>query len=92
MVLLRLPPLRNLVAVCVASFVLAAGLLAAFGSFTPLWYANAVGVVALLRHPRSTWPVLLAALYAVHALAFALFGDGPALVYAACHAVEEGRI
>ncbi|MEJ8835580.1 ATP-binding protein [Ramlibacter sp. AN1133] len=88
----RSPPLRSLAAVCLASFVLAAGLLLAFGSFTPLWYANAVGVVALLRHPRSTWPVLLAAIYAANALAFSFFGDGPALLYAACHAVEIGLV
>jgi two-component system, sensor histidine kinase len=91
-VLLRFPPVGHLVAVCLASFTLAAVPLGAFGSFTPLWYANAVGVVALLRHPRGTWPVLLPAIYAVDALALAVFGDGPALLYAACHAVEIGLV
>jgi signal transduction histidine kinase len=88
----RLPPARNLVAVCLATFVLAAALLMAFGSSTPLWYANAVGVVALLRHPRRTWAVLLPAIYGVDALALALFGEPPALLYAGCHAIEIGLV
>ncbi|MDB5956498.1 ATP-binding protein [Ramlibacter sp.] len=84
----RFPPVRNLLAACLASFVLAAAVLLAFGSSTPLWYANAVGVIALLRHPRRTWPVLAIAIYAADSLAFACFGHGPPLLYAACHLLE----
>ena len=36
--------------------------------------------------------MLLAAIYAANALAFSLFGDGPALLYAACHAIETGLV
>jgi signal transduction histidine kinase/FixJ family two-component response regulator/HPt (histidine-containing phosphotransfer) domain-containing protein len=87
-VLLRFPAALDLLAVCLGSFVLAAAVLIAFGSFTPVWYANAIGVVALLRQPRSHWPVLLLAIFAVDALAFSLFGHGPALLYTACHVLE----
>ncbi len=65
-----------------AYFGAAAAAAQAFGTSTPVWFANAIALVAVLRHPRSTWPAFLALVYAADALAVGLFGQGPAALIA----------
>jgi integral membrane sensor domain MASE1 len=43
-----------------AYFALAATATALFGTNAPVWFANALGVTALLRHPSRSWVLYLA--------------------------------
>ena len=53
------PPLWLIVAMPLGYFAAAVLSIAVFGTNTPVWVSNALAVTAMLRHKRSTWPVLL---------------------------------
>lgn len=90
---LRLQSLQlkaTLVAAAVSSayFIVAAVALHSFGASTPLWFANAIGLTALLRHRASAWPVLLIAIGVADSAAIFFFSEGPPLPLASCDLVE----
>jgi signal transduction histidine kinase/CheY-like chemotaxis protein/HPt (histidine-containing phosphotransfer) domain-containing protein len=86
---LTAPPIVHLVLVAMAYFVSAGWALKTFGTASPLWFANAIGVAALLRHSPSTWPAFLVVLAMCDALATRWFGDGgPPWIIAASDALE----
>ena len=67
------PRSANLTLVGLAYFGAAAAATQAFGTNTPVWFANAIALVALLQHRTSTWPVFLALVWVADFLAISLF-------------------
>ncbi|MBA3773143.1 MAG: response regulator [Ramlibacter sp.] len=83
--LIKSPPLASLALVALAFLATAAFAMKTFGTNTPVWYANAVVLVALLKHPRATWPVFLGVVWITDMFAIRAFGDGgPAALLALC--------
>ena len=78
-----LPPTAHLAAVLVAFGVTAAVSTRWLGTVSPIWYSNAILLVALLLHPVRTWPAFLLPAFAVDTAVFAIWGSGPALLLAA---------
>ena len=74
--------------VSVAYLAVAALAISAFGTNTPIWFANAIGLTALLRHRPAAWPILLAGVGLADCAAIVLFGDGSPLPLALCDLVE----
>ena len=74
--------------ITLAYFVVASLALYSFGIYTPLWFANAIGVCALLRHKPSAWPVLLLAVGIADTTAIHVFAEGPSLLLALCDVLE----
>ncbi|MGO9755248.1 MAG: response regulator [Roseiarcus sp.] len=68
--------------------VVAAVAISTFGTNTPIWFANAIALTALLRHRRSAWPLLLLGAGAADAIAIYLFGHGPPVPLALCDLIE----
>ena len=68
------PPLTHLAAVVLACFAASALPVYAFGPIAPIWYCNAVLLVALLLHRVATWPLFVAAVWVVDWLAYNLWG------------------
>jgi signal transduction histidine kinase/ActR/RegA family two-component response regulator/HPt (histidine-containing phosphotransfer) domain-containing protein len=83
-----LAPLANLAASAFAYFALAALAVSLFGTNTPVWLANALGLTVLLRHPSRTWAVFLFVFWLGDALALRLFGEGPPVLLALCDTLE----
>ncbi|MEJ8836445.1 ATP-binding protein [Ramlibacter sp. AN1133] len=82
------PPAQHLVA-AVGGFVLIAAVSTlAFGTLTPIWFSNAIAVVALLVHPPRTWPWFLVPMVAGDAACLHFFGHGPALLLAGVDLLE----
>ena len=67
-----------------AYFGMAALATSLFGTDTPVWFANAIGVTILLRHPSRSWLLLLAVFWLGDTAAVRLFGEGPAPLVALC--------
>jgi signal transduction histidine kinase/CheY-like chemotaxis protein len=75
--------------VAASYFVVASASMFGFGTNTPIWFANAIALTALLRHEPKAWPVFLVPIGLVDATAIHFFGDGgPALALAACDLAE----
>ncbi|HEX7889880.1 MAG TPA: ATP-binding protein [Ramlibacter sp.] len=72
-----LPPIAHLVSVILTCFATAALALNAFGPVAPVWYGNAILLVALLLHPPKTWPAFLLPFWAASTLAYSLWGNTP---------------
>lgn len=84
------PEVKDLFGVTVLFFIAAAIAIKIFGTNTPVWYANAIAVVALLRQPVRTWPLFLLFILIADIIAIAMFGgDSPRLI-AACDVLEIG--
>lgn len=88
----RLPP-RTRFAVAsgglaVVYFLTAAISMDAFGTNTPIWFANACAVAWMLQLERRDWPVLLVLIYLVDTAAIAFTGASSAPLLALADATE----
>jgi len=75
---LLFPPLIVTATVPLAYFAAAALAIRAFGANSPVWVANGIALAAILRQKPQAWPILLFLVGLADAVAFSLFGDGPA--------------
>jgi two-component system, sensor histidine kinase len=82
------PPVSSLAAVGLTYFLTAAAATRAFGTLSPIWYSNAIVLVALLRHPPSRWWAFLLAGALADCAAIGWFGQGSAVLVAMCDMVE----
>jgi signal transduction histidine kinase/DNA-binding NarL/FixJ family response regulator len=80
--------LRDVLVTVTAFVVLAALATKAFGTLPPIWFPNAVVVVALLVHPPHTWMWFLAPVYAVDAAIIQWFGHPHPLLVTAPDVLE----
>jgi signal transduction histidine kinase len=82
--------LQILAALVAASFfIVASASIFGFGTNTPIWFANAIALTALLRHEPKAWPILLLPVFLVDTTAIHFFGDGgPPPALAACDLTE----
>lgn len=71
-------------------FAIAGASLASFGTTTPIWFANAVAVVGLLREDARSWPIALALLWASDSASIYWFSGGPAPLLAFADILEIG--
>ena len=70
-------------------FVLVAALTTrAFGTLSPVWYCNAIAVVALLLYPPRQWAWFLLPIFAGDAAVFHFLGHGPPLLLAGADLLE----
>ncbi|MGA2794467.1 MAG: response regulator [Roseiarcus sp.] len=74
--------------VALAYLVVAAVAISSFGTNTPIWFANAIALTALLRHRPLAWPILLIGAGVADSIAIFLFGNGPPLPLALCDLAE----
>lgn len=74
--------------VSLAYFAAAALAVKTFGTNAPIWVANAIALIALLRYEPRLWPVFLAPVAVADFLAIALFGEGPPIAIALCDSLE----
>lgn len=76
-------------AVSLGFFAVGAASMASFGTNTPIWFANAIALAALLRLEPPAWAAILVPVYLVDVVAIHVFGNGGnAPVLAACDTVE----
>lgn len=87
---LCLPPPRLFAAVTLAFAVTSGLLIYAYGTNAPIWLANGIGVVTLLRQPRSTWWAYLSGFGLADAIMVASLGSGPAWLLPLTDVVEIG--
>lgn len=71
-----------------AFFATAAVPISLFGVNSPLWYANALALAALLLRPTGSWSALLALIWVADTAAVFTFGSGPAPLIATCDVLE----
>ncbi len=76
-----MPPLWLAIVLPVAYFLAAYTSTSIFGTDTPIWVSNGFAVTALLRSPRSSWPVLVALAACADYAGLALTG-APILAFA----------
>ncbi len=74
--------------VSLAYFTVAAVAVSSFGTNTPIWFANAIALTALLRHRPLAWPLLLIGVGIADAMAIHLYGSGPPVLLAMCDLIE----
>lgn len=75
-------------AVSLVYLIVAAAAISSFGTNSPIWFANAIALTALLRQRPATWPFLLMGIGAADSIAISLFGHGPPAPLALCDLVE----
>lgn len=86
----RLPPRSHLILVVVAFCAAAALSTHAFSALSPIWYSNAIVLVALMLHPAATWPAFLLPVFVVDAALYARFASGPPVLLALIDIFEVG--
>ncbi|HET7816510.1 MAG TPA: ATP-binding protein [Sphingomicrobium sp.] len=79
-------------AMAAAYFLIAGASMAAFGTNTPIWFANAAAVAILVQQKRSAWPLFLGMQLLADSLAIALAGSGPVPLLAAADIFETGAV
>jgi two-component system, sensor histidine kinase len=82
------PPVSTLAAVGLSYFLTGALATRAFGTLSPIWYSNAIVLVALLRHPPRSWWAFLVAGGLADMAAIGWFGQGSPFLVAMCDMVE----
>lgn len=79
-------------AMAAAYFIVAAATIAAFGTDTPIWFANAVAVAILVQQPRSAWPLFLGMQLLADSLGIGLSGSEVAPLLAVADLFETAVV
>ena len=79
-------------ALALVYFTIAATSVAAFGTNTPIWFANAVAVAVLMQQQRAAWPLFLGLQFVADSIAIAMFGSGLAPVLALADTFEIAAV